>query len=179
MIWKCRWGTSWPPSVPELAIRRNPPSGPGRQPLSAARRDAKVTILPNQPASSGPMSCSETTWRRGISSKCTGAAGLMSWKATNSSSSWTFFEGISPRAILQKIQLSLIGVPCSGCGAPCFFFQARQAFPACQFGQHVFGPQIVVSQGDEAMKPYVGGLADDAFGHPGFGGPDQLGAFVA
>src|SRR3546814_4246078 len=60
----------------------------------------------------------------------------MSWKAKNSSSSWTFFEGISPRAILQKIQLSLIGVPCSGRGAPCFFFQARQAFPACQLGQH-------------------------------------------
>src|SRR5215510_1517548 len=36
---------------------------------------------------------------------CVGACGLMSWKANASSSSYAFFEGISPAMIRQKIQL--------------------------------------------------------------------------
>ena len=40
----------------------------------------------------------------GITSTCTGAHGWMSWKARSSSSSKTFFDGIWPATILQKMQ---------------------------------------------------------------------------
>src|SRR5689334_18887563 len=43
-------------------------------------------------------------WRFGMTSTCVGAFGLMSSKAKTSSSSYTFFEGISPRMIRQKRQ---------------------------------------------------------------------------
>src|SRR4051812_44396140 len=40
--------------------------------------------------------------------KCTGAHGLMSWKTNTSSSSCTFFEGIFPSTILQKMQFGSV-----------------------------------------------------------------------
>ena len=51
-----------------------------------------------------PASYSEATCTFGMIRKCTGATGRMSWNASTSSSSYTFFAGISPRTILQKMQ---------------------------------------------------------------------------
>src|SRR5450830_1548445 len=76
------------------------------QPNSAASFGARRSSLPSTSAWLSSQSDKVDTWRFGISSKCTGAAGLISLKASKSSSSYTTVEGIFLAAILQKIQLS-------------------------------------------------------------------------
>src|SRR5688572_32264732 len=53
---------------------------------------------------SDPALSSESTWSRGITRMCVGACGERSLNATHTSSSNTRVDGISPAAILQKIQ---------------------------------------------------------------------------
>src|SRR6188768_657873 len=62
-------------------------------------------MRPSRPAWLASTCAIDTMCCLGISRKCTGAQGWMSWKAKISSSSYTFFEGILPSAILQKMQL--------------------------------------------------------------------------
>ena len=93
-----RAATSWPPSSPVLAIRRQPRSSPA----SRATRTAAPRSLPARSSSSS--SSSEATWARGTTSRCTGAWGWMSAKAITCSSSSTRREGSSPATILQKTQ---------------------------------------------------------------------------
>src|SRR4030095_10594657 len=96
----------------------------------------------------------------GMIRKCTGARGRTSWKARTCSSSWSFFAGMSPRTILQKMQLgSLTG--------SLFMFsrrllvESRDPLAAVQLGQHVAGSQAVAREEDHAVKPQVGGLAHE------------------
>ena len=76
--------TSWPPSRPTLTTLRQPGSA---MPRSAAIRAETRASLPTIASSSGVRSLSVGMWRRGTTSTCTGAWGLMSSKATTSSSS--------------------------------------------------------------------------------------------
>ena len=48
---------------------------------------AIVIRRPSSGASAGDTSTIDGTWRLGISSRCTGAQGAMSWKTSSSSSS--------------------------------------------------------------------------------------------
>src|SRR5688572_5428264 len=95
------------------------------------------------------------TWALGTIRKCTGACGRTSWKARTSSSSCTFFAGISPRTILQKMHLgSLTRAPLVLSRR--LLVEPRDALAPVQLGQHVAGPQPVAREQDHAMKPEVG-----------------------
>src|SRR6516225_7664874 len=73
-------------------------------PSCSAKRATNINILPSSAASPSVQFDSVAMCLRGITSTCVSAAGRMSRNATNSSSSWTFVDGISPAAILQKRQ---------------------------------------------------------------------------
>src|SRR6185436_11152179 len=55
-------------------------------------------------------------WSRGTTRMCVGARGAMSRKATITSSSWTFVDGISPATILQNRQFGSAAIDSSGGG---------------------------------------------------------------
>src|SRR5580698_1369030 len=126
-------------------------------------------------------SASEAICVFGITMKCTGARGWMSWKAKISSSSNTFRLGISPRTILQNRQLSMFFPPCADRSA---FFGARalritargllvdprNAFAALEFHQHVVRSQAVAREHDQAVEPEVGEFVDQREPVAGLGG---------
>src|SRR5438034_9483308 len=86
----------------------------------------------------------------GMMRKCTGACGRTSWNASTSSSSCSFFAAISPRTILQKIQLaSLVMLPRR------FFVQPGNALAAVQLGEHVARSQAMAREQDHAVEPQI------------------------
>ena len=108
--------------------------------------------------------------------KCTGATGWMSWNASTSSSSYTFLPGISPRTILQKMQLGSVAMPSyciaarpprppravASAAARGLFGVPRRPLAARELGQHVGGRQAVPHKQHEAMEPEVGDFGGDA-----------------
>ena len=83
----------------------------GQQPI-ARRLQSKIArhlaTARKNPAISSSLaaavkSANDTQRPLGITSTCIGACGLMSWNASDHSSSKTFLQGISPRKILAKM----------------------------------------------------------------------------
>src|SRR5690606_15704793 len=99
--WRCTWCTSCPASSPELASRRQPGSA---RPSASATSAAAARTSAASPASARDSSAVFAWWSLGITSTWTGAAGLMSRKASTRSVSSTFVEGIWPSTILQNRQ---------------------------------------------------------------------------
>src|SRR3972149_4595928 len=117
--------------------------------------------------------------------KCTGATGWISWNAKISSSSNTLLHRILPLIILQKMQSSktgsllALGLDARTCGPGGLLVDSGNALAALELEQHVGRPQAVVRQHDQAVKPQVGGLADDAQLVPVLGGHHGFGGFLA
>src|SRR5688572_28533391 len=101
-----------------------------------------------------PASYRLGTWAFGITRKCTGACGRTSWNARMSSSSCSFFAGISPRTILQKMQSGSVFM-----FSRRFFVKAGNALAPVQLGEHVAGSEPVAREQDHAVEPQVGGFA--------------------
>src|SRR5678815_799264 len=110
--------------------------------------------------------------------KCTGACGRASWKASTCSSSCTFFAGISPRTILQKMQFgSLTGSPVML--ARRLLVQSGDTLAAVQLGEHVARPQTMPREQDHAVKPEVGDLAYQMELVAALRGEHRFGRFLA
>src|SRR6185503_8697102 len=84
---------------------------PSRRAISAVVANSRPSIGP----SASVRSAAEAMWSRGTTRMCVGAKGAMSRKATITSSSWTFVEGISPATILQNRQSGSAAIGFSGC----------------------------------------------------------------
>src|SRR6266702_3831479 len=120
-------------------------------PSWSARRATNINILPSRAESLSVQFDSVSMCLRGITSTCVSAAGRMSRNATNSSSSWTFVDGISPAAILQKRQFgSWLMVSVDGeRGAR----QMRCSEPAARIRQRLVVVQIQPAFDDTVQRP--------------------------
>src|SRR5262249_23242981 len=114
----------------------------------------------------------------GMMRKWTGACGRTSWKASTCSSSCTFFAGISPRTILQKMQFgSFIGAP--GVLSRRLLVEPRDAFAAGQLGEARAGAQTMAREQDHAVEPEVGDFTHQVQLVAAFSGKHRLGGFFA
>src|SRR2546427_10273483 len=99
---RCTWRTTWFASRPVLITARQPVlSRPCSRATCAARAKTGAITVPS------PTSSSEARWRFGITRMCTGISGLMSGNAMAPAFSPSFFAGILPATILQKMQSSM------------------------------------------------------------------------
>src|SRR4026209_1594962 len=129
---------------------------PSVAPSLRASSPASASILPSAWWCRMSASYRVGTCAFGTMRKCTGACGRTSWKARTSSSSWTFFAAISPRTILQNMQLGSLVMFSGG-----FLVQPGDAFAPVQLGEHVARAEAVPRQQNHAVEPQVGSLAHE------------------
>src|SRR5262245_36798245 len=155
-------------------MQRKPSSAPALRASSPAR----ASIRPSAWWWRMSASYSDGTCALGTIRKCTGARGCTSWNASTCSSSCTFLAGISPRTILQKMQLGSLT-------ASLFMFsrrlliESRDAFPPVQLGKHVARAQAVAREKDHAVEPQVGGLAHEMQPVAALRGEHRLGSLFS
>src|SRR5262245_37906611 len=133
---------------------------PSTAPSLRASSPASTSIRPS--AWQWRMSASYRvgTCALGIIRKCTGARGCRSWKASTYSSSCTFFAGISPRTILQKMQLGSLTGSLFMLSRR-LFVEPRDALAPVQLGEHVARPEALAREQDHAVEPEIGDLAHE------------------
>src|SRR5262245_20825535 len=136
---------------------------PSLAPSCRARRPASASRRPSARSWRTSTSYSVATCSRGMISRCTGACGRTSWNATTWSSSCTFFAGISPRTILQKMQLaSVLMSPLPLLFSPGrLFVEAGHALAPPHLLQRLLRAQAVARQHHQAVEPQVGDLAHE------------------
>src|SRR5215212_7536371 len=103
MTCRWRWKTSCPASRPLFILTAYPPSVTSN--FSATALDTSKRRL-TTPSGSSPISSKLATCCLGMTRRWTGVLLFMSLKASTSSSSWTTSASISPRPILQNMQLA-------------------------------------------------------------------------
>src|SRR3954462_1136515 len=110
----------------------------------------------------------------GTMRKCTGACGRTSWKARTCSSSWTLSAAISPRTILQNMQLGSLVMFSGG-----FLIQPGNAFAPVQLREDVARTEAVPGEQDHAVEPKVGNLAHEVQAITTFCREHGFGRFLA